>query len=183
MFLMVLGLLNLLAPAGDAAAPWWNYPGLELWKVFNLVLFVGALVYLLRRPLNDALRSRREAIKRELVQAQKERDQALAMLKDVEERLSKLDAETAVIRQQALAEAAAERDRIAAATEAELAKLRAQAQREIESTGKTVKHELRKFAAEQSVKLAEEVIRREMRPDDDARLIRLSVDELGRSRN
>lgn len=176
-------LLTLILFAEEGAAPWWNYPGLELWKVFNLLLFVGGLTYILRRPLKDALRSRRETIKRELLTAQAERDRALEQLKNIEERLARLDAETAAIREQALAEAEAERQRIAAATEAELAKLRAQAQREIESTGKTVKHELRKFAAEQSVKLAEDLIRREMRPEDDARLIRLNVDELGRNRN
>lgn len=169
--------------AEEIAAPWWNYPGLEIWKVINLCIFVAAMVYLLRRPLNDALRSRREGIKRELIRAQAERDAAHAKLAEIEARLERLDAEAAAIHKQALTEAAAERERIAAATQTDIGKLRTQAQREIESTGKTVKHELRKFVAEQSVRLAEEVVRRELRPEDDARLIRLNVEELGRSRN
>jgi hypothetical protein len=38
---------------------------------------------------------------------------------------------------------------------------------------------LRTFTAEQSVKLAEEMIRRDIRPEDDAHLAREYVEELG----
>jgi F0F1-type ATP synthase membrane subunit b/b' len=38
---------------------------------------------------------------------------------------------------------------------------------------------LRRYAAEQSVHLAEEIVRREMRPEDDARLIANNIEELG----
>ena len=38
---------------------------------------------------------------------------------------------------------------------------------------------MRAFAAEQSVRLAEELIRREMRPEDDARLVSEYVEDLG----
>ena len=58
-------------------------------------------------------------------------------------------------------------------------KLREQARREIESAVKVARAELRSFAAEQSVRLAEEMIRRELRPEDDARLVQEYVDELG----
>ena len=58
-------------------------------------------------------------------------------------------------------------------------KLREQARREIESAAKAARAELRQFAAEQSVRLAEEMIRREIRPEDDARLVKEYVEELG----
>ena len=76
-------------------------------------------------------------------------------------------------------EAAEERERIARSTEMEIAKLSEQAQREIERAGKAAKHELRRYTAEQSVRLAEEMIRREMKPEDDARLIDSNIRELG----
>ena len=60
-----------------------------------------------------------------------------------------------------------------------MVKVRQQAQREIENAGKAARHELRRFTAEQSVRLAEEMIRRELRPDDDTRLINRNIDELG----
>jgi len=160
--------------------PWWDYPGLEAWKFLNLFVFVGVMINVLKRPLTDAFRFRREGIRRELLRAQAERDQALAKLAEVQSRLARLDSEVAGIQELARSEAQAERERIARETELEMVKLREQAQREIASAGKVVRHDLRVFAGQQSVKLAEEVIRREIRSEDDMRLIDMSVEQLGR---
>ena len=100
-------------------------------------------------------------------------------LKEVEERLTRLNTEVAAIQEQSKREAAEERERIARSTETEIAKLGQQAQREIESAGKAAKKELRRYTAEQSVRLAEEMIRREIKPEDDARLISRGTEELG----
>jgi len=160
---------------------WWDYPGFELWKFVNLFIFVGALVYVLVRKakLGEAFKTRREGIQAELNKARIERDAALAKLKEVEERLAGLNAETATIKEKSEREAAAERERIAQSTEAEITKLSAQAQRDIENAGKAAKHELRRFTAEQSVRLAEEMIKRDMRPEDDVRLINRNIEEMG----
>jgi F-type H+-transporting ATPase subunit b len=161
--------------------PYLDYPGFEAWKFVNLAIFVGAMILILTRKvkLGEAFRNRREGIKRELVRAQAERDAALAKLKEVEERLTRLTSEVAAIREQSKREAAEERERIARSTETEIVKLGQQAQREIESAGKAAKKELRRYTAEQSVRLAEEMIRREIKPEDDARLISRDIEELG----
>jgi F0F1-type ATP synthase membrane subunit b/b' len=160
---------------------WWDYPGLELWKFFNLALFAGALIYVLTRKvkLGEAFKTRRETIKQELGRAQQERDAAVGKLKEVEERLARLNTEVLTIQEQSKREASEERNRIAKATEVEIGKLGEQAKREIESAGKAAKHELRVYAAQTSVRMAEEIIRREMRPEDDARLLQRNVQELG----
>jgi F0F1-type ATP synthase membrane subunit b/b' len=162
---------------------WLDYPGLELWKFVNLLAFSLVMFFLLRRPLTDAFRSRREAIRRELRRAREERDEALAKLAEVDSRLALLDSEVESIQRQSREEALNEAARIAQETEAEMSKLREQAQREIESATKVAKQELRWFAAQQSVKLAEEIIRRDIRPEDDAGLVRWAVSQLGRDRN
>ena len=95
-------------------------------------------------------------------------------------RFAKLDAEVAKVKQKALGEAEAETERIRAATAEEIAKIRQQAKREIESAGKAARHELRRFAAQESVRLAEAILEREIGAEDDARLTSLSVQELGR---
>ena len=165
-----------------AAEPrWWDYPGFELWKFINLGIFVLALVYVLTKKvkLGEAFKSRRENIKSELARARQERDAAMAKLKEVEERLARLGSEVATIKEQSKHEAEQERERIARSTETDIAKLKEQAQREIESAGKAARNELRHYTAEQSVRLAEEIIKREMRPEDDARLITRNIEELG----
>jgi F0F1-type ATP synthase membrane subunit b/b' len=169
---------NILLAAADGT-PWWNIPGLELWKIVNLLLFVGLMVYILRRPVSEMLRTRREGIRRDLMRAQEERDAALAKLEEVNERLARLDAEVETIRAQAEREAADERQRIERSTEEEIRKLSEQAQREIEGASKVARMELRRFAAGESVRLAEEMLRRDLRPEDDARLVREYVDNLG----
>ena len=180
---MIIGLINVMALlAAGGETPWWNMPGLELWKFINLFIFIAVLLYFLRRPVSEAMRARREGIRRELMRAQEERNAALAKLEEVEARLTRLDAEVSTIHEQAAKEAAAERERLSQSAEADARKLRDQAQREIESAGKAARQELRRFAADQSVRLAEEMIRRDIRPEDDARLINLEIEELGGAR-
>lgn len=148
-------------------------------KVLNLLLFVAIAVYFLRRPLKEKLQERREGIRRDLMRAQEERNAALQKLAEVEARLSTLNAEVESVREQARREAEEERARIERQAEEDARKLREQARREIESAGKAARAELREYAAEQSVRLAEEMIRREMRPEDDERLVSGYVEELG----
>lgn len=185
MFLAVSSLFMFVELSEAGAYPWWNYPGLELWKFVNLAIFIACGLYLHRRfgrPIREGLRARSEGIKRELQRAREERDQALAKLAEVETRFEKLDAEVAAVKEKAKTEAEAEKARLRAATESEIAKLREQATREIESAGKAARHELRRFAAEESVRIAEEILEKEIRPEDDARLTSLTVNELGRVR-
>ncbi len=170
----------------EADSVWWeylNHPGLEVWKFVNLALFIIGAIYLHRRfgrPVSEALRARGEGIKRELQRAREEKEQALARLAEVEAKIQRMDSEVSSIREQAKLEAEAERERIKVATEAEMTKLKQQAQREIESTAKAAVQDLREFAAQQSVALAEESIRRDLRTEDDKRIIGLNVEQLGR---
>jgi len=167
----------LFALAGDS--PWYDYPGWEVWRFFNLLLFVGALVFLLRRPISASLVARRDTIRQELMRAQEERRAALAKLEEVEARLAKLDAEVETVRAQAKREAAEERESIKRATAEETRRLREQAQREIESAGKVARQDLRRYAAEQSVRLAEDLIRRDIGAEDDKRLMNEYIGDLG----
>lgn len=148
-------------------------------RLINLLLFVGLMYFLLRRPLGEAFRARQEGIRRDLLRAEEERRAAVAKLEEVEGRLARLDAEVEAIRAQAQREAAEERGRIERATEEEVRKIREQARREIESAAKAARAELRAYTAEQSVRLAEELIRSEIRPEDDAHLVSEYVEELG----
>lgn len=162
-------------------AEWYNYPGLELWKFANLAIFTGVGIYILRKPISQALQARRGAIEQELISAQNERDQALARVAEADNRLSGLDEDVHKVQEQAREEATSERQRIAASTEREIEKLKQQAQREMETADKLARKELRQFLAERSVQMARESIRTQMRPEDDTALIRESIGELRRT--
>lgn len=182
---VLLNKLPLLICIADGLLSWANYPGFELWRFVNLLIFVICGFYLHRRlggPIREALRSRGEGIKRELMRAQEEKDRALAKLSEVEARFAGLDSEVATIEAKARREAAAEQERISIATEQEITKIREQAKREIESAGKAARLELRRFAATESVRLAEDILRVEIGPADDRRLTTQNVENLRGSR-
>ena len=160
---------------------WYNYPGLELWKFFNLALFTAAGIYVLRKPINQALLARREAIQQELVNAKQERDKAMANVAEADSLLSRLDQDVHTVQEQAQAEAASEKQRIAASTAHEIEKLKQQAQREMENANKLARKELRQFLAEKSVQMARESIRTQMGPEDDTALIREDIGEFRRT--
>jgi len=163
------------------ATEWYNYPGLELWKFANLAIFTGVGIYILRKPISQALQSRRGAIQQELITAQNERDQALARVAEADSMLSGLDDDVRKVQEQAREEVTSERQRITASTAREIEKLKQQAQREMETADKLARKELREFLAEKSVQMARESIRTQMRPEDDTALIRESIGELRRT--
>jgi F-type H+-transporting ATPase subunit b len=163
-------------------ATWYNYPGLELWKFFNLALFTAVGIYILRRPISAALATRREAIKQELVHAQETKARAVEKLAEADSQLSRLDSEVRTVHEQSRHEADAERQRVAAATAREIERLKQQAEREIETADKIARKALRQFFARKSVQVARDKVRTEMRPEDDRQLIEQSIGELRRAR-
>jgi len=158
-----------------------NYPGFEAWRFFNLAVFIAIMIYLLKKPLTDAFKAKREIIRHELIKAEAEKQAALAQLTSTEAKLAGLDAEAQAIRQRAEQEAAAENARIAEQTEFEANKLREQATGEVERKSKLARLELRRFSAEESIRLAEEKIRREITDETDARLVKASIQSIGGS--
>lgn len=170
----------LLFLAGEGSG-WLNYPGLEVWKFVNLTIFALVGLYVLRRPINTALLGRRDAIRQELIDAQNERERAMARVAEADSLLSRLDDEVRTLQEQAKQEAESERQRHAAATAAEMEKLKQQAQREIERAGKLARKELRHYLAKRSIDLARETVRSRMRPEDDTLLIKESIGQLRRT--
>ena len=156
-----------------------NYPGFEAWRFLNLTIFVAILVWLLKKPLTEAFKAKRETIRAELIKAEEEKQAALAQLTTTEAKLVNLSAETQTVRQRAAQEAEAEKARIVEQTEFEINKLREQANSEIERKNQQVRTELRKFSAEESIRLAEEKIKREINADKDAQIVKANIQSIG----
>ncbi len=156
-----------------------NFPGFEAWRFFNLAVFVGILIYLLKKPLTAAFKAKRETIRAELIRAEAEKQAALERLTVIEAKLVGLEAEAQAIRQRAEQEAVAEKSRITEQTEFEINKLREQAIGEIERKNQLARLELRRFSAEESIRLAEEKIKMEITDEKDARLVKANIQSIG----
>lgn len=185
---MLLSFILIFAETGGASGwgnfvhfwnAYFNYPGFELWRFLNLAIFVGIMIYLLKKPLSDAFKAKRETIRAELIKAEAEKQAALAQLTATEAKFARLDAEVDTIRQRTAQEADQEKRRILEQTEFEIGKLREQADGEIERAGKQVKTELRRFSAEESIRLAEEKIKRNIDAEKDARLVKANIESIG----
>lgn len=177
----------LLLAGGGGGEGWrawieyFNYPGLEAWKFFNLTLFTVAAIYVMRRPISAALQARRESIKQELIAARNEHEQALAKVAEADALLARLDNDISAVQVQAKEEAASERQRLAASTQREIEKLKQQGQREIETADKVARKALRRYLAKRSVEVARESVRSQLRPEDDIRLINENIGDLRRT--
>jgi F-type H+-transporting ATPase subunit b len=165
----------------SAAESWFNYPGLEAWKFLNLAIFTTAAIFVLRKKISEALLARRDAIKQEIVSAQQEREKALAKVAEADNKLSHVVDDVRAVRAQADEEAKAERQRIAAATDREMEKLKQQSLREIETADKVARKELRQYLASRSIEVARESVRSQMRPEDDTALIKENIGDLRRT--
>lgn len=156
-----------------------NIPGFEAWKFFNLAVFIGVLVYLLKKPLSDAFKAKREAIRADLIKAEREKAEALAQLTSVEAKLVNLESEKSSILKNAEQEAEAEKARILQQTENEIKKMREQTENEIVRLTQQTRNELRRYSAEESIRLAEEKIKTVMNSDTDSRLVKASIQSIG----
>jgi len=157
--------------------PWWRQPW---WRPINLLIFLIFLVYLLVKKLRvgQIFDNRAATIVKELEQARRDKEEAQQRLAEVEARFARLDEEVAGIRAEAEREAAREAERLRLSAAADAEKIRLTAQREIDGAMKAARTELRAFVAEQSVALAETMIRRDIRPEDNQRLLNRYMDEL-----
>lgn len=147
-------------------------------RAFNLLLFLVVMFLILRKPITEALNTRRASIKEELKRARAEKEAAEAKLRLVEERLACLDQEIQEIKAEAEKEAEAEYARLMRQAELEAEQLKAAAQREIEGAMKVARMQLREFVAEKSVELASQMLAKDIHPRDDERLLREFIKEL-----
>ena len=158
---------------------WLNIPGFEFWKFLNLAIFIAILVYVLKRPLGEKFKEKRDLIRAELIRAEQERKAARERLTAIEARLAQLEAEKAAIMARAKEDSEAERRRVSEQTNAEIKRLREQADAEIARLANQTRVELRRFSADESIRLAEQKLRSQIGPSDDARLVRASIQEIG----
>ena len=141
------------------------------WPVANFIIFVGVLYYFLNKPLKDYLATRSSTIRKDLVEAAELRNSATAQLAAIEQKLAAIPAEIAALRTRGADEIKAEEQRIAAAAAADRERMLEQTRREIDLQVRLAKKEILEHAADLSVQLATERIKKEVTPEDQARLV------------
>lgn len=149
---------------------------MSFWAL-NAIILIAVVGYFLATGLPKAFRSRRQQLDREIIEAHTATEKAEQRLRAVEERLSRLDAEIAAVREQAERDSANDETRIRQAMDEEKRKIVASAEQEITAAGAAAERRLRSFAAELAVDRA--TARLHLTEGDDRVLIQEFAASLG----
>jgi F-type H+-transporting ATPase subunit b len=141
------------------------------WPVANFIIFVGVLYYFFNKPFTEYLAGRSASIRKDLVEAAELKSTATAQLSQIEQKLAAIPSEIAALRTRGADEIKAEEQRIAAAAVSERERLLEQTRREIDLQVRLAKKEILDHAADLSVQLATERIKKEVTPADHDRLV------------
>src|SRR5262249_31609521 len=120
------------------------------------------------------------SVRETLDRAAREKQEATAKIAELDTRLNRLDTDLQEIGTQSDREAAAERARMDAEAKKDVEKIREMATREVEAAKQVARPDLGGFAATTAVDLAEQMIRREMTPADDARMVARVGEEMSK---
>ncbi len=146
--------------------------------ILNFLIIAGLVGWALKKNLPGMFKSRTESIRKSMDEARRASEDANRRLSDIEGRLSRLDTEIAEMRKNAEAEAAAEEQRIRAAAEEDRRKIVEGAEQEIEAAAKAARRDLKAYAADLAVSLAEKRIHVDSQTDE--RLVQTFVHQLGK---
>lgn len=141
------------------------------WQVANFIIFVGILYYFLNTPFRNYLASRHGAIRKDLVEAAELRAAATDQLAKIDAKLQALPGELHALRARGAEEIKSEDQRIARQAAADRDRLLEQTRREIDLQVRLAKKEILEHAANLSVQLAADRIKRDVTPADQERLI------------
>jgi F0F1-type ATP synthase membrane subunit b/b' len=144
------------APAGEAP------DHTEIWKWANFGILAVGLGYLMGKHLPPLFGSRSKEIRKGISESQQMKQDAERRAAEMDARLSALGADIERFQAQCAAEMQLEGDRIGRDTAAQLRKIEQQAAVEIESVGKTARRQLKEYAGELALGLAEERLRGHM---------------------
>jgi F-type H+-transporting ATPase subunit b len=158
-----------LGSSGEGGTKGWV--STDTFRVMNFVVLVVALVFVLRKPLSQALSSRIKVIKAQLDDLETQKAEAEKQLAEYNDKLGQLEKEAEKIVGDYVRQGLEAKARILKEAEASAEKLQVQARRNIEHEFGQAKLELQKEIFEKSLVKAEGIIRSKFTDDDQSRIV------------
>ena len=149
-----------------------------IWKLVNMIAFLGVLIYFVGKPIKQALAARHQQIQNEAQEARERRTKADQLAADIQARLSQLENEVRQIRDRALAEGERQKQEMIAAAEAEAKKILASARGEVDNRLKHARHELTEYAGQLASERAEQILREKTTDADRQKLFNESLKQV-----
>ncbi|MCC6810006.1 MAG: ATP synthase F0 subunit B [Deltaproteobacteria bacterium] len=146
---------------------WYHLGG----QFFTFFVFVIGLVAVAKKPIQKFFVSRHEAVKIAVEEAQRAKLDAEAKARHYEEKIKDIDAEMKKLAASMQTSAAAEKQRLLQDAEETARRIAKDAESIIATELEKAQNELKKETVEMALKLAEEILRREIKGDDQKRLV------------
>lgn len=155
---------TVLAAGGDATGIFLESKPLEdmIFKTINLLLFLFLLKKFAGKPIARMLSSSAENTKKTMDDAKTELAEAKKKLEDYQSKLANMESELEERRKSALAAIETEKAQMIEDAENQVKKLEEQSQARIEQDILKAKADIREFLVNESVKMAEEAIAKEI---------------------
>lgn len=150
-----------------------------LWRTINFIALVIILVYFLAKPIGNALAGRRQRVIEELEALQAKRDAAEKSYKEFESRLAGMETEMETVVKRAIAQAENEKVKILAEAEKAAEDIKRQAEAAVQAEIVKAKRMLRDEVADQAAAMAEELIVKNLKPEDQVKITEQYLERVG----
>ena len=157
------------ASGGEGGGKSWEW--VDTFRVMNFAVLAIVLIFLLRKPLSQALSSRIKGIKEQLEDLEASKAEAEKKLAEYNEKLTQLEKEADKIVEGYIKQGNEARERILKEAESAAEKLKDQARRNIEHEFEQAKSKLQKEIFETSLAKAEEIIKSKISGEDQNRIV------------
>ena len=161
--------IALAASGGESGSKGWI--STDTFRVMNFAVLVIALVFILRKPLSQALGARIKGIKEQLEDLEASKAEAEKKLAEYNEKLAQLEKEAEKIVEGYIQQGNEAKARILKEAETAAEKLKIQARRNIEHEFEQAKSKLQKEIFETSLAKAEEIIKGKISDEDQDRIV------------
>jgi F-type H+-transporting ATPase subunit b len=150
-----------------------------LWRTLNFAGLLVILIWALKKPVTHGLSSRRQAIVDKFADLEAQKAEAERIYREYESRLAKIDAEVEAIIGAAVKQGEVEKDRLLAEADRAAADMKRQAEMAIQHELAEARLQLRSEVAEQAVRIAEELIRKNLQDADQNRMVEDYLEKVG----
>jgi len=151
-----------------------------LWWMVNFLIMVAVLYKFGKDPIVNLFRSRREAILNEYEDLLAKKREAEKQYAELQEKLKGLEAEAQRLMEAFREQGEREKERIIAEAKENAERIKQQAEFYIQQEVNRIKAELQKEVAEMAVKMAEELIRKNITVEDHKRLFNEFIEKVER---
>ena len=169
LLLLAFSISTALCASGEGGTKGWV--STDTYRVMNFAVLAIALVFVLRKPLSQALSSRIKGIKEQLDDLEAQKAEAEKKLAEYNQQLAQLEKEAEKIVDDYVRQGNEAKARILKEAEASAEKLQVQARRNIEHEFAQAKLELQKEIFEKSLVKAEEIIKGKFTGQDQDRIV------------